>query len=67
MTKKTEYIVLGSKYAARNIPESIKWIRIGDVNVSANLSVCNIGVKIDQHLSMEKQVASVTRSCYTAL
>ena len=64
---KTEYIVLGSRYMLRQIPETLLSICVGDKIIDSAPAAKNIGVVVDSALSMEQQVTSVCRACYIGL
>ena len=64
---KTEYIVIGSRYMLRQVPESLQSIRVGEKIITATPAARNIGVVVDSALSMEQQVTSVCRACYVGL
>ena len=64
---KTEYLVLGSKYSLRQLPEDMKTFNVGDELITASKSARNIGVIMDSTLSMDAEVAGISRACYMGL
>ena len=56
---KTEYMLIGSNYMIRQIQPCLNSISIGSSIVSKATSVQNIGVIMDQTLSMEQQVNNI--------
>ena len=63
---KTEYMVLGSRHTLKQVPSEACSLTIGDVTVTSSKSARNIGVIMDSTLSMESQVTSICRSCYSS-
>ena len=61
---KTEAIILGSKKTLSKIEESDIKICVGGTYITPSSSVRNLGVMLDNNLSMERQVATATRSAY---
>ncbi len=59
---KTEMIVFTSKHQSKNIP-TLK-LTVGESVIESSTSVRSLGVQFDQHLTMEKQVASIVKSCF---
>ena len=64
---KTEYMVIGSNYMMKQIPPCLNSISIGDSVISKATSARNIGVIMDETLSMEQQVNNICRSCYLSI
>jgi hypothetical protein len=64
---KTEYMILGSKHALRNLNETMNYITIGKEKIQMAPSARNIGVFMDQALDMDEQVAHICRACYMAI
>jgi hypothetical protein len=59
---KTELIVFSSKY--KTTDTSQMYINVGDSKVQAVDSVRNLGIILDKNMSMEKQVNSISKSCF---
>ena len=57
---KTEVIVVGSKQQRSKV--NITEVRVGDTVVTPTDSVTNLGVIIDENLSMDKHIAKVSRA-----
>ena len=57
---KTEVIVVGSKQQRSKV--NITEVRVGDTMVTPTDSVTNLGVIIDENLSMDKHIAKVSRA-----
>lgn len=51
----------------KKIPEALKTFSIGGARITAADSARNIGVMIDSSLRMNKQVASIVKTCYHAM
>ena len=64
---KTEFMLIGTRHALHNCPNELSSITVGNICVKSTSSAKNIGVVMDPLLSMEKQVAKITRTCYMAL
>jgi len=58
---KTELIVFSSKHQSKNVP--IFHLKVGESVINSVTSVRNLGVYFDRRLTMEKQVASIVKSC----
>ena len=58
---KTEYLRVVPRTAAALVDSSV--IRVGDVTIIASRSVRNLGVVIDRHLDLKKQVSSIVSVC----
>ena len=63
---KTEYIVIGSHHLTKKL-DNVSSIVIGEACVNSVVSARNIGVVIDDQLSMAEHVSSVCRTCYMHL
>ena len=59
---KTEYIVIGSNYMIQQIPLCLNSINIGHSTISKATSARDIGVIMDEELSMEQQVNNDNKS-----
>lgn len=59
---KTELIVFTQKRNAQKVP-NIK-LKVGNNIINSVTCVKNLGVYFDHHLTMEKQVSSLLKSCY---
>ena len=64
---KTEFMVIGTRHTLQHCPDELLSIKVGNICVNSASSARNIGVVMDPLLSMEKQVAKITRTCYMAL
>ena len=64
---KTEYMVMGSNHMMKHIPPCLNSISIGNSIISKATSARNIGVIMDETLSMEHQVNNICRSCYLSI
>ena len=53
---KTELVVISSKFRNRR---NLKYVRVGDEFVAPKLSVCNLGVIIDNCFCMEQHVKKI--------
>ena len=62
---KTEFLTFGSRHQLAKVPTLS--INIGDTTVPAASSARNIGAIFDCHLSMDKQISSISQSCYLHL
>ena len=58
---KTEYLPAVPRTAAALVDSSV--IRVGDVTIIASRSVRNLGVVMDRHLDLKKQVSSIVSVC----
>lgn len=58
---KTKLIVFSSKHQSKNVP--IFHLKVGESVINSVISVRNLGVYFDRRLTMEKQVASIVKSC----
>ena len=58
---KTEYLPVVPRTAAALVDSSV--IRVGDVTIIASRSVRNLGVVMDRHLDLKKQVSSIVSVC----
>lgn len=58
---KTELIVFSSKHQSKNMP--VFQLKVGENVINSVTSVRNLGVYFDSRLTMEKQVASIVKSC----
>ena len=58
---KTEVINFQSSHHIALFPNSS--LRVGDVSLTPSLSVRNLGVHIDEHLTMQDQVTATVRAC----
>lgn len=58
---KTELIIFSSKHQSKNVP--IFHLKVWESVINSVTSVRNLGVYFDRHLTMEKQVASIVKSC----
>ena len=65
--EKTEYLILGSHHMLKKVPDDLKSVTIGSQTITATDSARNIGVIMDPALTMEKLVATVSRSCYIGM
>ena len=62
---KTEFLVVGSAYA-KSVPD-IKSIQVGEVAVEAGESARNIGMVMDERLTMKEHIHSVCKAAYAQL
>ena len=62
---KTEFIVYASKERAKHLPP--RTLRVGESNIPQSLCVKNVGVFMDQTLSLERQVNQICRAAYAQL
>lgn len=62
---KTDFMVLGSKHALKNV--NTKHVTVGDEMVVASSSVKNIGAVLDQQLKMDKHVNSMCKTAWYSL
>ena len=58
---KTEYLPVVPRAASALVGSSV--IRVGDVTIFASRSVRNLGVVMDRHLDLKKQVSSIVSVC----
>ena len=65
--KKTEFIVLSSPALKKQYKLENVSIHVGDVTIGIKSSVRDLGSVIDNCVSMEKHVSSITRSVYEQL
>ena len=59
---KTEMIVFSPKHQVSSCPP--RSIEVGDFTVKESACIRSLGVHLDKHLKMEKQVNATVRSCY---
>ena len=62
MTKKTEFIILGSVLGLKKV--ETESIRVGNENIKATASVRNIGAFFDKHMKMDLQVKNMCKSAW---
>jgi len=59
----TEFICLGTRHQLAKV--SLTWLVIGDQSIIADAELCDVGVIIDDELTMESHVANVVvRNCF---
>ena len=59
---KTELIIFTQKHNAKNVPNL--QLTVGNNVINSVACVKNLGVYLDKHLTMEKQVSSLVKSCH---
>ena len=60
----TEYLVTGSRYMLRQVPESILSLKVDDKMINASPSA---RIVTDSILYMEHQVTNVCKACYKGI
>jgi hypothetical protein len=63
---KSEFLLIGSKHQLQKV-EGVSHVVIGDSVVPVVSSARNIGVIVDNNLSMSQHIGNVVRSCYASL
>ena len=58
---KTEFLVVGSK--SNRMKADVTQLRVGQSTVDTSDTVRNLGIQIDETLSLEQQIKDVVKSC----
>ena len=64
--EKTEFLIAGTRRQHSKVTANSLWLVIG-IDIKPSVNVKNLGVIIDQDLSVKEQVNAVCRSCYRHL